>query len=550
MNRSKLELKTISLIIVTAIIVLSVHIDLSLKNQINLTEEIKLHLNEGQSKCFEELRKNLENDFVYLEEINAENNILVNKYDNYKLQIPKNWKLDNTNFQYVTNLFNDSFKLSIFKEEVDPSYDSSQVYINYSNYNIRQNYGTISLLKEEKKNIGSFSAQTIAWKRDIITTIQNDLNFYYEMNIILDEITVLTFILKSNQEMIDHYIITIEKIVSQIEFINETIQFSPAEVLKEVTYIDFNGEARSVKIPEEKCVFGVYHAPHIDYWKELSGLEEGIDFKFELIMEYFSFGVPFDDVKRNIRQVYEKDRFMLVTLQPFVSDSAKDFSGSSLIPKIANGDYDELLFSWAMGLRELGEPVFLRFANEMNGDWVEWCSWFYSLDPDLYILAWNRIHTLFRKVGADNVYFVWNPHDRTYPDYNWNKEYLYYPGDSKVDCIGLTAYNNGITRPNEKWRTFEECYSKLYREYMQRYYAKPFMITEFACNEIGGSKSEWITQGLKLLEENYPNIRMAVWWNGIDDRWIYDIDSTSESKEAFKMAISNSYFQLKALNPF
>ena len=96
----------------------------------------------------------------------------------------------------------------------------------------------------------------------------------------------------------------------------------------------------------------------------------------------------------------------------------------------------------------------------MNGDWTEWCSWFYSLDPDLYIMAWSRIYTLFKKVGANNVYFVWNPHDRTYPDYNWNKEHLYYPGDSKVDWIGLTAYNNGVTRPNETWREFEECYSE------------------------------------------------------------------------------------------
>jgi hypothetical protein len=75
------------------------------------------------------------------------------------------------------------------------------------------------------------------------------------------------------------------------------------------------------------------------------------------------------------------------------------------------------------------------------------------------------------------------------------------------------------------------------------------MITEFACNEIGGDKAEWITQGFPLLRENYPNIRIAVWWNGVDGTWIYDIDSTEQSKEAFKEALENPYFQLNAVNP-
>ena len=57
---------------------------------------------------------------------------------------------------------------------------------------------------------------------------------------------------------------------------------------------------------------------------------------------------------------------------------------------------------------------------------------------------------------------------------------------------------------------------------------------EFACNEIGGDKAEWIKEGLPSLFNDYPNIKMAVWWNGIDETWIYDIDSTEESLSAFR----------------
>jgi mannan endo-1,4-beta-mannosidase len=303
----------------------------------------------------------------------------------------------------------------------------------------------------------------------------------------------------------------------------------------------------SLDIPSDKCLFGIYHAPQQDYMNELIGIEKDLDFKFEIIMDYYSFNVPFSQAKERMQTLYDDNRVMLVTLQPFVSRSVKDFDGACLIPRIVNGEYDSFLYQWANGLKTIGQPVFLRFGNEMNGDWDDWCSWFYSLDPDLYILAWDRIYTIFNMVGANNVYFVWNPHDRTYPNYNWNKEFLYYPGDSKVDWIGLTAYNNGVTRSNEQWREFDECYTQVYLEYMTKYHSKPFMITEFASNEVGGDKAQWITQGFPLLQQKFPNIRIAIWWNGIDDTWIYKIDSSFQAEQAFKQALTNPYFQFNAI---
>ncbi len=256
--------------------------------------------------------------------------------------------------------------------------------------------------------------------------------------------------------------------------------------------------------------------------------------EFEFFMEYFNFNDVFSKSEPYISDHYDQGHVLLISLQPFTSSHGRDYDGSVVLCDMLNGDYDRYLFDWARGLRDLNEPVLLRFGNEMNGDWAQWCSWFYGLDPDLFIMAWARIHTIFDYVGADNVLFVWNPHDRTYPDYDWQAQYLYYPGDDMVDWIGLTAYNNGVTRPTEFWRDFEECYSSLYDEYMIRYSDKPFMITEFACNEIGGDKSEWINVGLNSLFEDYPNIWISVWWNGVDDTWIYDLDSTRESQNAAK----------------
>lgn len=509
--------------------------------------KIKPELDYAVDNSFQEIRRNMVNDLVFLQQLDNDTNILINKYDGYIINVPNHWKIDNVNFQYVTNLYTDNFKLSIFKQEIDLSYDLTQRYIDYSNFRIRQEYGGISLIADEAKTIGPYNAQTLSWKRDKITTIINDLNYYYESNIILDNKTVLTLLAKSNQSSFSDYRQKIDQIMAKITFIDQTSYQTLQHINKNISDIVLNGRTVTFNIPNNKCLFGIYHAPHQDYTQELISLERSINFKFQVIMDYYSFNTVFNQVQQTIQSIYNDKRTMLVTLQPFVTKSAKNFSGSCLIPEIINGEYDDFLFQWASGLKEMGEPIFLRFGNEMNGDWVDWCAWFYSLDPDLYVMAWTRIYTLFKEAGADNVYFVWNPHDRTYPDYKWNKEYLYYPGDSKVDWIGLTAYNNGITRSNEFWREFNECYTQPYLEYMSRYSSKPFMITEFACNEIGGDKAQWITQGFSLLQQKFQNIRIAIWWNGIDGTWIYDIDSSPQSLNAFKGAIASPYFQFKSI---
>jgi mannan endo-1,4-beta-mannosidase len=511
--------------------------------------QIKPKLDDAlNSDPFQELRKNTFSDLVFLQMLDYNTNVLVNKYEGYTTKVPSGWKLDNTDFQFVTSLYNDDFKLGIFKQEIDLSYDNPRTYISYSNYQICEEYGTITLISNENKIVGPYKAQTLCWKRDKITAIAIDLNYYYESNVILDNNTVLTFLLKSNQDNIADYKEKADQVMADLTFISQTVTQTPPQVDKIVSDIKLKGRSMSVDIPADKCLFGVFHAPHQDYMREVTSLEEDIDFKFQIIMDYYSFNVPFSQARERILTLYNDKRIMLVTLQPFISQYVKDFDGSCLIPRIVNGEYDDFLFQWATGLKTLGEPVFLRFGNEMNGDWDDWCSWFYSLDPDLYIMAWIRIYTLFKEVGANNVYFVWNPHDRTYPNYNWNKEYLYYPGDSKVDWIGLTAYNNGVTRSNEFWREFDECYTQPYREYMSRYSSKPFMITEFACNEIGGNKTKWITQGFPLLQQKFENIRIAIWWDGVDDTWIYDIDSSQQSQEAFKEALVNPYFRFNAIN--
>ncbi|MEA3559644.1 MAG: glycosyl hydrolase [Candidatus Thermoplasmatota archaeon] len=477
---------------------------------------------------------------IELLQLDSSSRLLVNNYDGYSLEVPSRWFLDDKEFGYVLHLRDGSTKITLFKHGLNLSFERVSNYIWYSNDNIRKDYGPITRISDHTEIIGDREFTVVTYERDPITTIEDDMTQYRQYHFNYGNMSVFSFILKTNSTNWDSVIDQLEDSLSTLQIWDVDYQEDVSPVpQKSIDEVLLEGDSRTLHIPDGKKVFGLWHQTHEYYWSEMDELEEDVEYDFHFIMDYFNFRTTFSDTREYLEKQYVEGNVMLISLQPYVSSHGEDYDGNVVMFDMLNGEYDQYLIEWAVGLKDLGEPVFLRFGNEMNGDWTQWCSWFYGLDPDLFIMAWARIHTIFEYIGADNVQFVWNPHDRTYPDYDWQAPYLYYPGDDMVDWIGLTAYNNGVTRPTEVWRDFEECYSDLYDDYMRRFSSKPFMITEFACNEIGGNKSEWIEEGFRSLFDNYPNIWMAVWWNGIDDTWIYDIDSSEGSLMAFKNAMKD-----------
>ena len=178
----------------------------------------------------------------------------------------------------------------------------------------------------------------------------------------------------------------------------------------------------------------------------------------------------------------------------------------------------------------------------MNGDWCWYSAFYTARDASLYRSVWRYLHRYFADQGVTNLIWVWNPHDIALPAFAWNHHLMYYPGDDVVDVVGLTGYNTGTYFPGEKWRTFQEIYDPLYAEY-SALYNKPFMITEFAANSVGGDKPAWIRQMFQDTQR-YPNIKVAVWWNGVDydvndqPGRVYLIDQTPEVVAAMREGLS------------
>lgn len=470
-------------------------------------------------------------------------------YGGYGTKIPKDFKVDNSQEEISLKISTpDNSIIRIYRYSINE--DKIPNYINYSNENISKGIGGFKILSQDKITYpNTASATRISYDRPLFNTIKNDKNIYYEVHeYYKDTKTMMTFWLKTDKYHFNEYKNVLNNIAKNTWLMKPHNKISvkdPNELQNKDNSLILKGEDFNISIPHNNMAWGVFHpvSPYERNFVEgVEKLEKRLNKRFEFLMTYSDFTTPMPFL--GTYEAYKDNRFMMLTLQPWV-DGSRDHV---VTMDIINGYYDEYLTNWALSIKKLKNPVLFRPSNEMNGDWSTWSAWYLGKDTDLYIEAWKRIYKIFKEVHADNAYFVWNPHDRSYPNYPWNNSHLYYPGDEYVDFVGLTGYNNGTSYTGDIWREFKDIYYPLYIEYMHYYSNKPFIVTEFSCNEVGGDKSKWIKDGFKYFKD-MPNIKLSVWFNRIDNLWLYNINSSQESDNAFKESIQSTYFNNNIIHP-
>lgn len=107
-----------------------------------------------------------------------------------------------------------------------------------------------------------------------------------------------------------------------------------------------------------------------------------------------------------IRDVYARGALPLITWEPWDYLRGIDQPAYAL-SRIAAGDFDAYLDTWARDLGSLGAPVYLRFAHEMDGPYYPWSVGQNGNTSTDFIEAWRRVVRRFRAAGADNVRWVW-----------------------------------------------------------------------------------------------------------------------------------------------
>jgi len=199
---------------------------------------------------------------------------------------------------------------------------------------------------------------------------------------------------------------------------------------------------------------------------------------------------------------------------PMVTWMPCDPNGGPIQPAFAlrtiiAGVHDAYIDRWARAAAAMGQPMYLRFAHEMNGGWYSWAPGINGNSGADYVAAWRHVHDIFQRDGATNVRWVWSPNVMI----GAGPSAAMYPGDAYVDWVGLDGYNWGPIDASRRWQRLADIFGPSY-DALTKITNKPVMIAETASTEAGGDKAGWIRQGLLTdVPERLPKVRAVIWFD-------------------------------------
>lgn len=264
--------------------------------------------------------------------------------------------------------------------------------------------------------------------------------------------------------------------------------------------------------------------------KRPEDFEKAIGQKHSMYFFYMGYGRPV--AMDYLRFLSSEGKYVQIALEPNNGlDSVSD---------------NETLWQLADDLRDCGAKVFLRFASEMNGDWVA-----YHGDPEKYIEKWRLVTRVMRE-RAPNVAMVWCPY--ALPLGNIQD---YYPGDEWVDWVGVNMYNvtffNQDTNSPAKEVGPKALLEPVYEKFAWR---KPIMICEYATTHFSAVEKKSVSyfaannimELYGSLQKEFPRVK-AIYYFSSNNLSLahrrnnnYSLLEDPVVLEAYRKSIADKYF--------
>lgn len=245
-------------------------------------------------------------------------------------------------------------------------------------------------------------------------------------------------------------------------------------------------------IDHEDSIRGTYRDEYGTWRRDASAFNHLTGVHHAIFFMYLGYGRQFPT--KFVRHMNDNGAAAQIAWEPTSLDQVQD---------------DAYLHDFARAARESRTPIFLRFASEMNGDWVP-----YNGDPTRYIEKFRLVASVMHR-EAPNVAMVWCPFEipvRTLSSY--------YPGPEAVDWVGLNVYavpfwDNDPRRPAD-WRNPSDSLRYVYGLYAAKH---PIMICEFAASHRSNldelDRAEFartkMSQFYSALPRLYPRVKAVCW---------------------------------------
>ena len=123
--------------------------------------------------------------------------------------------------------------------------------------------------------------------------------------------------------------------------------------------------------------------------------------------------------------------------------------------------------------------------------------------------AWIYVHNYFRKNGAENVIWVWNP---------WKPAAVqsYFPGKQYVDWIGVTNLNYAAKNGDKTSYSMQQLYQP-FHEHPVFKMGLPVMLAEMGSLAVENKQEGWLQNAFQDIKTKFPEIRAFVLFNsGLD----------------------------------
>src|SRR2546421_1459287 len=229
---------------------------------------------------------------------------------------------------------------------------------------------------------------------------------------------------------------------------------------------DNKNHALTLPLAKRGIWIGAYAPPAP--WESMSAvhdLEHRIGRRLDLVHIYKAWAEAWgqydEQTIRELALATSDDRRALITWEPWAHCRGINQPLFSL-KNIATGKHDPYIRSWAHGLRNFHNVVYLRPMHEMNSNWYPWAGGVNGNNSTDYIAAWRHMHDVFSQARAGNVRWVWSPYALDVPA--GNRLETYYPGVEYVDILSVDAYNWGVSddQSERRWQDADDLLARPY----------------------------------------------------------------------------------------
>lgn len=468
-----------------------------------------------------------------------ENTRIINYADGYMLSVPGNDI--NTDFSLSTlrcKYTNETSMLTVTKESSNPYGNNERGWEIYLTEWLNRFIADLNFLsannimrtRQAKTYTDYLPGYTVMFYDMFIKLSKQIEKPYYNIAVVRKDgeyNTFFLFVMKSTDKQNDNFDAII-KSFSEITPVGEAIDTQGQYEITAPEYWNAETKAYYEKLMNQKtCDWGIFMrsmpsqlssntaAEREKLLAEYTRLSSSLDYTYDIMPTYMH--IAWGDEKHYFPTDLANEfaggngfngKPVLQFTYQFTTLNNYNLAGYTPMFDILRGSYDAYFHKLAQDIKAYGKPVLFRLNNEMNSDWVSYCGIVTLMDPDIFIMTWERLYNIFLEEGVDNCIWIFNPIAKSTPYSSWGEALNYMPDEKYVQALGLTSYEMGNALPLP---SFKVLYTEVYNVNNSHFASCPWIISEFACGAGGEKLMDWSTGQYKDTTLRRHAAQQAIW---------------------------------------